>query len=228
MVRSTALSLAWFLIVLPTVAAGQIIAVNVEDRDVIPAPGGGRITLDVTVQDVSPRPFHDDLRAYDLPFLLERVGGGPSDLRFVPPYAERPESPVLTGPRTVYMVQTGASSSSFTVEVFDPDATLVDVPTDPIGAARLVLEYGPATPPGEYRIRLDPDFTIFAGGPDGPEVYFAKVSDVGGIVRIVPEPASALPLTVCSLLAFGVRRRRRPSQVGRHGQNGIADIIAVR
>ena len=81
----------------------------------------------------------------------------------------------------------------------------VDITRDPANAARLVLEYAPGTPPGEYQVRFDRGDTAFAPGLYGPHLLFGDVTDVG-LIRLVPEPASLSVLAACALLAL----RRRP------------------
>ena len=105
---------------------------------------------------------------------------------------------MFSGPGTTFQVfDVRPGGTGIAVSVFDPDADRVDITRTPVNAARLVLGYSPGTPPGEYRVVLDPYYTLLGAGPAGPQVITPLVDDVG-VVRVVPEP------TVMGVVALGL------------------------
>ena len=64
------------------------VRVNIEDKDVVPDPAGGKIALDVVFEGTDA--WNEMLLAYDLGFRLDTVAGRAGDVRFAPPYAEEP------------------------------------------------------------------------------------------------------------------------------------------
>src|SRR5215217_2692751 len=183
MVHRTTLSLVCALALLPGVAAARLIEARIEDRDVVLAAAGGRLSLNVTFEDPSPVPILDDLVGYDLAFGLENAGGGVGGLRFAPPFAERPEGFVFKGPGTTFdVLDETPFGYGIIVSVLDPYAAFVDITADPVNVARVVLEYPGGTPPGEYRLRFRPENSVLVSGPAGPQLLFADFSDVG-VVR---------------------------------------------
>ena len=204
MIRLTTLGIVFGLAFSQTLAPAGLVKINIEDKTIFPAAAGGRLTLDVTFEEPGVNQI-EDLIGYDLGFTLEKVGGGTGGLRFVPPYAEKPQPFVFPGAADFHAF-VPAPFPDVLLNVWSRSGT-VEITRDPVNAARLVLEYDPGTAPGEYRVRLDPNFTVLAPGPNGPEPEVLRdVSDVG-VIRIVPEPASLPLLALCAL--FTLRRRRR-------------------
>ena len=197
------------------VPAAASVRVNIEDKDVVPDPAGGKITLDVVFEGTDAR--NEMLIAYDLGFRLDTVVGRLGDVRFAPPYAEEPADHfVLAGWPTETSLEVSAPPGdgfifSVLADVMEGQNTrLPDVVGDTMKAARVLLEYGPgAATPGEYHVRLLRNRTTLASGDPGnasPDIL-TDITDVG-VVRLVPEPA-ALAVTAIPFAAWLLRGRPR-------------------
>jgi len=189
-------------------ARGQVL-INIEDKDVVIDPAGGRVTLDVTFLDTPPSetPPGVVFAAYGLGPVLEKVGAGPVGLRFTSPYIEMGDPFVFPSP-VLHVDSVNATGTAVVLSVFE-ESDGVRLPETPVNAARLTLEYGPGTAPGEYRVRLDPINTILLAGLAGGNPLSpmsADLSDVG-VIRLVPEPGALSILAAAAALTL--RRRRK-------------------
>ena len=187
-------------------ARGQVL-INIEDKDVVIDPAGGRVTLDVTFLDTPPSetPPGVVLGGYGLAPVLEKVGAGPVALRFTSPYIEMGDPFVFPSP-DLYVDSVNAAGTAAVLSVLERSDG-VRLPETPVNAGRLILEYGPGAAPGEYRVRLDPNATVLVmAEPHGlPHFPSADLSDVG-VIRLVPEPGALWFMAVGAAL---ILRRRR-------------------
>ena len=169
-----------------------------------PSPGPQFFDL---IFNETPPADNEGLFAYDLSLRLVRPAGTTGGVRLAG--AERTPTDFVLGD--------DPNASTFSVAASTPDELLINISsnnalfdiTQGKKAARVFYTYDvDFSVLGEYRIVFDTTNTVFGSGdPNRPDPAIAVDLSDAGVIRVIPEPASAALLGVAGMLVL--RRRKR-------------------